>query len=250
MATTSELSLNFLRVGFPGSGTLVARARLVDAGTQLGLAAAEVTDQSGRLLAYATTRCVITPVQVEGERGQQPVTPGWSPDGTPDPWQRPHRGGWVEGVDRLPGVEAAAKWVTGEWVEPPCAALLGTWPVSVSEGEARFRARPSGWWTAGSPSLYGGALAWLAEMAQAAAFQSVLPAGTIYANLDLKVQFLRPVFPGTELVADGRVVHKGRRVLVATVEVRDAAGKLCLLATGSAAVIPGGIEWLRNQRRS
>jgi uncharacterized protein (TIGR00369 family) len=48
VATTSELSLNFIAPAFPGEGNLVARAGLIDAGAILGFSAAEVTDQHGR----------------------------------------------------------------------------------------------------------------------------------------------------------------------------------------------------------
>jgi uncharacterized protein (TIGR00369 family) len=71
------------------------------------------------------------------------------------------------------------------------------------------------------------------------AVQTLLPAGASYAPLDLKVNFLRPVSPdGKDLVATGRVVHRGRTLAIATSEVFDAEGRKVALATGSTRMLP------------
>jgi uncharacterized protein (TIGR00369 family) len=147
------------------------------------------------------------------------------------------------------GLEALQAWVAGQLPQPPIAALFGFFPVEAEEGRVTWVAPSSPWYSSPGPFLYGGALTLLAETAQAAAFQSMLGPGEIYANLDLKIQFLRPARAGTgALTAIAEVVHRGRSILVPTVRVEDPNGKAILLATGSAAVVPGGIPWLLAQR--
>jgi uncharacterized protein (TIGR00369 family) len=67
-----------------------------------------------------------------------------------------------------------------------------------------------------------------------------------YATLDLKIQYVRPVFPDDGvLTAAGKVVHCGRSIAIATVEVTNAAGKTVLYGTGSAAILPDGAALMR-----
>jgi uncharacterized protein (TIGR00369 family) len=80
----------------------------------------------------------------------------------------------------------------------------------------------------------------LAEATLAAAVFSTTPAGTAVAPLDLKVNFLRPVFPdGQVLTAKAELTHRGRRLAVASCRVTNADGKPVALATGSAMYLPG-----------
>jgi uncharacterized protein (TIGR00369 family) len=79
----------------------------------------------------------------------------------------------------------------------------------------------------------------IAEAALAAAAFSTAEAGTATATLDLKVNYLRPVFPdGKELVARARVLHRGRSLAVSGAELLK-NGKQVALATGSAMFLPG-----------
>ena len=62
---------------------------------------------------------------------------------------------------------------------------------------------------------------------------------------DLKVHFLRPVQPdGRELTETAIVVHRGRRIAVATSDVTDADGKRVAMATTSAMIFEGR-SWIR-----
>jgi uncharacterized protein (TIGR00369 family) len=61
------------------------------------------------------------------------------------------------------------------------------------------------------------------------------PRGTAVAGLDLKVNFLRPVFAdGSELVARAEVVHRGRTIAITSAEVTNSEGKRVAIATASA----------------
>jgi len=66
--------------------------------------------------------------------------------------------------------------------------------------------------------VHGGVIFTLADTAMSMALISVLPAGTPFGTIEAKINFMLPVYKG-ELLAEGKVVHKGRStaVLEATV---------------------------------
>ena len=79
----------------------------------------------------------------------------------------------------------------------------------------------------------------LAEAALTGAIFTTVPPETAIATLDLKVNFLRPVFPDDgELLASARVIHRGRSIAVASAELHK-DGRRVALATGSAMYLPG-----------
>lgn len=248
IARTSEISLNFVAPAFPGPGNLVARASVIDVGSQLGFSQAQVTDQHGRLVAHATSRCVVVDAPVIEIEGQMPVDPDWLGDG-PDPWTEEPHGAVDHAVDDRPGIQVLREFIDGSRHPPPIGLLFGTSLVEVAEGETLWTATSSPWWSSPAPVLYGGALATLAEVAHSTAFWTLLEAGTFYATLDLKIQYLRPVFAdGRPLTARGRVVHRGRSIMIGSVEVLNADDKVVLQGTGSAAVLPDGVSVLLAQR--
>ena len=248
-STTSELSLNFVAPAFSGPGHLVARASVIDVGSRLGFSEAVINDQHGRLIGHATSRCVIFDAPEVDSHGQRPVDPEWTDAGQPDPWTEEPRGTVDLEIDRRSGLDALRMFVSGELERPPVGNLFGARPVEVSEGEITWTANASPWWSSPAPFVYGGALSVLAEVAHNTAFWTLIPAGSMYANLDLKVQFVRPVFAdGGELTARGFVTHRGRSMMIAGVEVVNADGKTVLHGTGSAAVLPEGLAVLLAQR--
>ncbi|HEX6206806.1 MAG TPA: PaaI family thioesterase [Actinomycetota bacterium] len=59
---TSDLALNFLRPPADGSTATIARGRVIQVGRSQALSEAAVEDDTGRFLAHATSRCVISEV--------------------------------------------------------------------------------------------------------------------------------------------------------------------------------------------
>ena len=60
--TTLDLSTRFLRPVVLGSGRIRATGRVISRGRRTALAEAELTDESGRLLAHATSTCMLFPL--------------------------------------------------------------------------------------------------------------------------------------------------------------------------------------------
>jgi len=61
MYTSLDLTTKFLRPVTVESGLLRCEGRVLNRGRRVALAQAELTDQSGRLVAHATSTCLIIP---------------------------------------------------------------------------------------------------------------------------------------------------------------------------------------------
>lgn len=73
--------------------------------------------------------------------------------------------------------------------------------------------------------VHGGILAALADTAGGLATYMVVPRGTRVATVEMKINFLEPVDKGT-IVAEARVLRRGRNFAVVDCEIRDAPGRL------------------------
>ena len=121
---------------------------------------------------------------------------------------------------------------------PPIASLIGFTPSAVAPGRAVFRldaeprhANPLG-------TLHGGVLATLAGSAMGIAYLSTLAEGETFTTLELKINYLKPVWLG-RLTAEGRVTKGGKNVGLVTCDVTDAAGSLVAFATSTCMTLRG-----------
>jgi uncharacterized protein (TIGR00369 family) len=250
--TTSELSLRLLSPVGPG-GRLTARGRLIQLRRTLALAEVAVTDEEQEVIAHGSSLCFVggqvSRMQPAARPEADSAASEPSPSADPDPYQRPVLGEVLgqEVWDRLSGLEVLNAQLAGELPPPPVHYLTGLTLTAAAPGETTFT-MPASEWLCAPPRarVQGGAVALLAETALSTAIQAQLPARTALAPVDLKVNYLRPLAAdGRPAVAHGRVAHAGRRIAVATAEVRDADGKPVALATGSARILAGRAASLR-----
>jgi uncharacterized protein (TIGR00369 family) len=62
-ATTLDLVVHFTKAATPQSGELRAEGKTVHVGRQYGTAEGRLTDPQGRIIAHATTSCLIFPIR-------------------------------------------------------------------------------------------------------------------------------------------------------------------------------------------
>src|SRR5512132_2960426 len=127
-------------------------------------------------------------------------------------------------------LDAIERIMRGEKPAPPIAALIGFDLVSVTPGHAVIafeaterHANPMG-------TLHGGVLCDIADAAMGMAYAARLEAGETFPTLELKINFLKPVWTGM-LHAEGRVVAGGRTIGLVECDVRDAKGRVVARAT-------------------
>jgi uncharacterized protein (TIGR00369 family) len=122
---------------------------------------------------------------------------------------------------------------------PPIAQLIGFEPVALEAGRAVFRlevdpsrhANPMG-------TLHGGVLCDLADAAMGYAYASSLAEDETFTTIELKINFLRPVWRG-RLDATAQLVSRGRTVGLVECDIADAAGKLVARASSTCMTLRG-----------
>ena len=238
---TSELSMNFVRPADSTSGAVNGRGRVIQVGRSQGISEALIEDGRSRLLAHATTRCVIVrlPFDPPEPPDEWPAVEQPAYD-TPDPFLREPVG------DVLPdetwdmnGLEVARGCFAGEYPMPPLLHLTGMRGVRADEGSVEWCMPASEWFCTAARGFYGGVLALFADCVLLSATDTTVGAGKVPVPLDLKVNFLRPVEPdGRPLRAVGTVAHRGRTIALANVEIVNADGKRVAVASSSSMIVP------------
>lgn len=238
---TSELSIHFLRPPRRDSKGLVARARLIQTGKFQGLSEGSIDEDDGRLLGHAVARNVIMRLpEVTPPLPDEPIP--WPEYEGPHPFQRPAEGEVVpqEVFDRMDGLEMMRAWERGDLPPEPLAQLFGIELLTVGSGKTACSMPASQWFTTAGGTFYGGVTALFADYVLNGAVHTTIDAGTSYATLDLKVNFLRPIVPdGRAIEGRATVVHRGRSIAVATAEILTADGKTAALANSSSMILAG-----------
>ena len=119
------------------------------------------------------------------------------------------------------------------------AALLDIRCPEVEDGRIVFSCETRPEFANPLGTLDGGIVATLLDSAMSCAVHTTLPANQAYTSLDISVRYIRPgAVDGGELRAEGRVMHRGRKVCTAEATLHDDAGNLIATATSSLMVLP------------
>jgi uncharacterized protein (TIGR00369 family) len=135
-------------------------------------------------------------------------------------------------------IDRIERWLRGEAPPPPIAQLIGFRLVAVEPGESviefeagETHANPMG-------TLHGGVLCDVADAAMGIAFVSTLDDGESFTTLELKINFLKPIW-NARLKATGRVVKRGRVIGLVECDVTDEGGSLVARASSTCMVLRG-----------
>jgi uncharacterized protein (TIGR00369 family) len=123
-------------------------------------------------------------------------------------------------------------------LHPPAAELVGFRMLSFAEGESRFEMDAGRRHHNPMGTVHGGILCTLADSAMGMAFASTLEEGETFTTLEVKINFLRPVFEG-KLYADAKVAHRGRSVGLVDCNVTTEDGRLVARAMSTCSVLRG-----------
>jgi uncharacterized protein (TIGR00369 family) len=128
--------------------------------------------------------------------------------------------------------------VTVPFEPPPVAELIGLELLWARGGESEFALDAGRRHTNPMGTVHGGILCDLADAAMGVAYASTLADGETFTTIELKINFLRPVWEG-RLTAKGRVVSRGRTVGLPECDVLDAEGRLVARATSTCMTLAG-----------
>ena len=126
----------------------------------------------------------------------------------------------------------------GEMPPPPVATLIGFTIGSIEPGRVVMEmdagpqhANPMG-------TVHGGILCDLADAAMGMSYASTLDEGETFTTLELKINFLKPVWTG-RLTAAGRLVKGGRTVGLVECDIHDDKDRLVARASSTCMTLRG-----------
>lgn len=140
---------------------------------------------------------------------------------------------------KRPFLERGRRIASGEIPAPPIGRTLGFRIVEIEPDFAAFEmdasterhANPMG-------TLHGGVLCDISDAAMGMAWASELEEEESFTTLELKINFLKPVWNG-RLRAEARVVKRGKTVGLVECDVRDGKGDLVAHATSTVMTLRG-----------
>ena len=128
--------------------------------------------------------------------------------------------------------------IRGDVPQPPSARLIGFRMVSVKPGEAVIELQATEAHANPMGTLHGGVLCDIADAAMGIAYSSNLGESESFTTLELKINFLKPVWKA-RLLATGRVVKQGRTVGLVECDITDEKGSLVARATSTCMTLRG-----------
>jgi uncharacterized protein (TIGR00369 family) len=135
-------------------------------------------------------------------------------------------------------VEAMKKAVASGKPFAPIGVLIGFQITALEEGQAEIELHASDKHSNPMGTLHGGVLCDIADAAMGIAFASTLEEDESFTTLELKINFLRPVW-NDKLRAAGKVVKRGRSVGMAECDVTNSKGELVARASSTCMVLRG-----------
>jgi len=129
-------------------------------------------------------------------------------------------------------------WLLGEAPPPPIAQLIGFRLTAIEPGEATIEFEAGDTHANPMGTLHGGVLCDIADAAMGCAFAATLDEGESFTTLELKINFLKPIW-NARLKATGKVVKRGRVIGLVECDVTDEGGSLVARASSTCMVLRG-----------
>ena len=135
-------------------------------------------------------------------------------------------------------LERVQAMLRGEAPAAPVARLVGFQVVEVAPGRAVFEMEAGPQHANPMGTLHGGILCDIADAAMGIAYASELEEGQTFTTLELKINFLKPVWKA-RLRAEAHVVKRGRTVGLVECDVVDETGSLVARASSTCLTLSG-----------
>ena len=126
----------------------------------------------------------------------------------------------------------------GRLPPPPVADLVGITLSALDDGRATFELEAEERHSSPLGTLQGGILCVLADAAMGAAYVSLLDDGETFATLELKMNYMKPVWSG-RVVADAEVIKAGRTIGLVECRITDEGGSLVAHSTSTCMTLRG-----------
>jgi uncharacterized protein (TIGR00369 family) len=135
-------------------------------------------------------------------------------------------------------IDAFRAMIAGELPGPPVADLIGMRMTDVEPGRVVFELEAGPRHASPLGTVHGGIICDLADAALGCAHASLLEEGETFTTLELKINFLKPVWEG-RLIAEGRSLKLGKTIGLTECNVTDEHGSLVAHATSTLLTLRG-----------
>jgi uncharacterized protein (TIGR00369 family) len=147
-------------------------------------------------------------------------------------WEDPTSDLWVDST--MSGLEYLSAVKEGRIPPPPVWNLVNFRLTEAAAGRVLFEIAPAQYHYNRFGKVQGGIACTILDSAMACTVTSVLPEGTGFTTLDLKVQYFRPMSVETGLMrCVGAIIHRGDRIVVAEARMLDNGDLLYAYAMSS-----------------
>ncbi|RNB84866.1 PaaI family thioesterase [Brevibacillus fluminis] len=130
------------------------------------------------------------------------------------------------------------KTITGGIQASPVEQLLGIKPITIDPGQVLFEMEATEIHSNPQGTLNGGITSTLADIAMGVAFGTTLLPEESFTTIELKINFLKPVWNGT-IRAEAKVMKKGQTVGFIDCSVFDENQSLVAFATSTCMILRG-----------
>jgi uncharacterized protein (TIGR00369 family) len=130
------------------------------------------------------------------------------------------------------------KMINGDTQMPPVAKLIGFNLTSMKPGQAVIELAATNRHANPMGTLHGGILCDIADAAMGIAYASLLQKGETFTTLELKINFLKPVWKA-KLKAEGRVVSPGKTIGLVECDIIDDKHRLVARASSTCMTLRG-----------
>ncbi len=138
-------------------------------------------------------------------------------------------------------LEVLQRIISGELPGAQVADLIGMRMVAAEPNRVTFELVAGPEHSSPPGTVHGGILCDLADAAMGCANLSRLADGETFATVELKINFLKPVWTG-RLTAVGEVIKAGRTLSLLECRITDESGSLVAYATSTCMTLPESEE--------
>lgn len=140
-------------------------------------------------------------------------------------WSDPHIS--AKTAHSMSGLDYLKAMERGELPPPPIVEALDLGKINVEEGQVTFEFVPAEFHYNPIGSVHGGVISTILDSAMGCTLHSLVPQGTAYTTLELKVNFLRAITIKTgALLCAGKVIHLGSKTALLEAQIVDKDGKV------------------------
>lgn len=144
----------------------------------------------------------------------------------------------METMRALSGLEFLQRICDGRLPLPPIMRTLNYTFVAVEPGRVVMVGEPTEEHFNPTGTIHGGWHATLLNSVMACAVQTYLPQGRLYTTVEMKLNYIRPIFPATgRCTAVGTVIHQGNRISTSDGRLTGPDGKLLAHGTETCTII-------------